>query len=69
MGFSTVPEARFAEPELSIVELPAAEMGSAGMEMLLARLDNPDAGVEHRVLPARWHEGQSVSKPMVRQAR
>jgi GntR family transcriptional regulator of arabinose operon len=62
VGIGSTSELVWLEPTLACVVLPAAEMGRVAMDLLLQRLDEPNAPAENRVLPVTWQEGDSVTE-------
>jgi LacI family transcriptional regulator len=48
------------EPLPTIVHVPFAELGTAAMEILDEQMKDPDRPAEHRLLPTRWVDGDSV---------
>jgi DNA-binding LacI/PurR family transcriptional regulator len=49
------------DPLPTIVHVPFAELGTAAMEMLDDKMKDPDRPAEHRTVPTRWVEGDSVA--------
>ncbi len=60
VGFDNVAWAAFVEPALSTVEQPLEQMGYEAVELLLRRIDAPEAPQEHRVLPVELVHRSSV---------
>lgn len=60
VGFDNVAWAAFVEPALSTVEQPLEQMGCEAVELLLRRIDAPEAPREHRVLPVELVHRSSV---------
>lgn len=54
------PDLQWIDSTLSAVELPALEMGRIAMELLLERIQNPDAPVRQITLPVKWQPRQSI---------
>ena len=53
VGFDDEAAASRTSPPLTTIHQPLREMGAAGVERLLARIDDPDLPAERRVLPIR----------------
>jgi LacI family transcriptional regulator len=51
IGCDDIALAAFTNPSLTTIRLPKYEMGSAAVEMLVARVEKERAAVERRVLP------------------
>jgi DNA-binding LacI/PurR family transcriptional regulator len=51
VGFDDDPLAEWLTPGLTTVRQPHVAMGKAAIDLLSARMTNPNASVEHRVLP------------------
>jgi len=54
------PLCELTEPPMTAMDLPGSEMGRVAMELLLQRINDPQSTIEHRVLPVKWIERQSV---------
>jgi DNA-binding LacI/PurR family transcriptional regulator len=61
--------AEVLDPSLATVILPCREMGEAAIEILVKRLQDPTAPIEHRVLPVKWVARASVAKVRAKSAR
>jgi len=60
VGNGNYEVASLLEPALTTIDLHAAEVGRAALEMLLNRLQDEQA-IEHRVIPGHWVERASVA--------
>ena len=67
VGFDDSRLAPRVYPPLTTVRQPTMEMGCGAIELLAARIRNPDAKAkaEHRVFPAEVVNRQSVAPPLV----
>lgn len=59
--FGLVADVEFLMPRLSLLQLPAEEMGRAAMRLLLPRLRQPGLPPAVQVLAGTWLEGESVA--------
>jgi LacI family transcriptional regulator len=59
VGFDDLPLASLVVPPLTTVRQPLYELGAAAAELLLKRLDRPEAPPEHLLLPTRLVVRQS----------
>jgi len=63
IGFDDDPVAEWVSPGLTTIRQSFTEMGQAAMEMLWKRMENPQAAVEHRVLPVQLIQRGSTAAP------
>jgi len=59
VGYDDIPAARWTQPRLTTVHQPTREKGSLAAELLVALL-NESTDVQHRILPTRLVERESV---------
>jgi DNA-binding LacI/PurR family transcriptional regulator len=62
-GFDNDPLAEWLAPGLTTVRQPFREMGHAAIELLCRRIEDPNAAVEHRVMPVQLVQRGSVAAP------
>ena len=62
MGVGNVSVSRVIDPPLATVDLQGVEVGRVAMEMLLNRLGDKSAPVEHRVIATRWIDRGSLGE-------
>lgn len=63
VGFDDIPEAAYFEPPLTTVRQDFATLGQQAVDLLLARMDAPDAPTHQRVLYPQLIERASVARP------
>ncbi len=63
IGFDDTDICLFADPRLTTVRQPLSEFGRAASRLLLTYIDNPDASVEHLVLPTELIIRESCAPP------
>lgn len=51
VGFDDVPFARFIDPPLTTIYVPAQQMGELACDTLISHIANPDLSSQHLVLP------------------
>lgn len=63
VGYDGIPLAGYSIPRLTTVAQDAERLARQGVELLLGALSHPAGGAEHRVVPFRLVEGESVAPP------
>ncbi|MEJ2291679.1 MAG: LacI family DNA-binding transcriptional regulator [Deinococcales bacterium] len=63
VGFDDIPEAAYFEPPLTTIRQDFTTLGQQAVELLLARMADPEAPAHQRVLYPQLIERQSVSRP------
>ncbi|MEM7091781.1 MAG: LacI family DNA-binding transcriptional regulator [Actinomycetota bacterium] len=63
VGFDDLPEAEYAQPPLTTVRQPMADMGREAVKLLLARIDDPTLAVTHLELPTTLIVRSSTAPP------
>lgn len=63
VGFDADPLSEYLSPPLTSVRQPFAEMGRVAFALLQARIANPAAVAEHRLLPIELVQRESIAPP------
>jgi DNA-binding LacI/PurR family transcriptional regulator len=63
IGFDDIPLASAMYPSITTIAQPIAEMGRLGVELLLGRIQHPDAPFERVVLPTHLIARESTAVP------
>jgi DNA-binding LacI/PurR family transcriptional regulator len=63
VGFDGTDDYKYFSPRPTTVKLPLVEIAAAAVEMLMRRLKEPTAVIEHRVFPVELRVGESTAPP------
>jgi len=63
IGFDDSPVAALLDPPLTVVDQPTRQLGARAAELLLRRVERPDAPVQEVILPARLVVRGSTGPP------
>ena len=63
VGFDGTEICDLVVPRLTAVELPLAEVGAKGIEVLARQIAGEEMGEQVIALPMKWREGDSVGPP------
>lgn len=63
IGFDGIPETGLIHPALSTVQQPLHEMGRMAVQVLMKRIDTPDAPVERVEMPTRLVVRETTAPP------
>lgn len=68
VGFDDLPTGELLQPPLTVVSQPTYQLGARSTELLLRRVERPEAPIQHVVLAARLVTRASTSPPRSRNA-